>query len=84
MKSLDKINAKLHFLYRQNEFLNPKLCRLLCISLIQPPFGYACISWYRLLKINISFFALNLKSNLSQKSISIMGSYIWNILSNDL
>ena len=28
MKSLKKINAKLQFLYRQNEFLNPKLSRL--------------------------------------------------------
>ena len=32
MKSLKKIKAKLHFLYRQNECLNPKLCRLLCNS----------------------------------------------------
>ena len=46
MKSLRKINTKLPFLYRQNEFLDPKLRRLLCSSLIQPHFDYACISWY--------------------------------------
>ena len=35
MKSLKKISAKLHFLHRQNEFLNPKLRGLLRNSLIQ-------------------------------------------------
>ena len=49
MKSLRNINIKLQFLYRQNEFLNPKLRRLLCNSLIQPHFDYACISWYSLI-----------------------------------
>ena len=49
MKSLRKINTKLQFLHRQNEFLNPRLCRLLCNSLIQPHFDYACISWYSLI-----------------------------------
>ena len=44
-KSLKKINAKLQFLYRQNEFLDPKLRRLLCNSLIQPQFDYECVSW---------------------------------------
>ena len=29
--------------YRQNEFLNPKLLRLLCNFLIQPHFDYACV-----------------------------------------
>ena len=53
MKSLKKINAKLQFLYRQNEFLNPKLCRLLCNSLIQPHFEYACVSWYPLISKKI-------------------------------
>ena len=38
VKSPKKINAKLRFLYRQNEFLNPKLRRLLCNSFIQPYF----------------------------------------------
>ena len=49
MKSLRKVNTKLQFLYRQNEFLNPKLGRLLCNSLIQLHFDYACISWYPLI-----------------------------------
>ena len=49
MKSLRKINTTLQFLYRQNEFPNPKLRRLLCKSLIQPHFDYAYISWYPLI-----------------------------------
>ena len=49
MKSLRKINTKLQFLYRQNDFLNPKLRSLLCNSLIQPHFDYACIYWYPLI-----------------------------------
>ena len=49
MKSLKKINTKLRFLYRQNEFLNPNLCMFLCNSLIQPHWEYACISWYSLI-----------------------------------
>ena len=53
MKSLRKIKTKLQFLHRQNEFLNPKLRRLLCNSLIQPHFDYACISWYPLIKQKI-------------------------------
>ena len=48
MKSLRKINTKLRFLYRQNEFLNPKLRRLQCNYIIQTHFEYACISWYPL------------------------------------
>ena len=48
-KSLKKINAKLQFLYRQNKFLSKKLKRLLCNSLIQPHFDYACTSWYPLI-----------------------------------
>ena len=43
-KYLRKINTKL-----QNEFLNPKFSRLLCNSLLQPHFDYACISWYPLI-----------------------------------
>ena len=49
MKSLRKFNTKLQFLYRQNEFLNPKSRRLLGNSLIQPHFDYACMSWYLLI-----------------------------------
>ena len=53
MESLKKINAELYFLYRQNEFLNSKLRRLLCNSLIQPHFKYACVSWYPLVSKKI-------------------------------
>ena len=53
MKCLKKINTKLQFLYRKNEFLNPKYVRLLCSSLIQPHFDYACISWYPLVSQKI-------------------------------
>ena len=49
IKSLRKINTKLQFLYRQNEFLYLKLHRLLCNALDQPHFAYACISWYPLI-----------------------------------
>ena len=75
MKSLKKINTKLQFLYRQNEFINPKLRSLLNNFLIQPHFDCACISWYplvsqkirkkRLLKINeviVSVFTYKTRS----------------------
>ena len=34
------------FLYRRNVFLAPKLRRLLCNTLIQSHFDYACSVWY--------------------------------------
>ena len=43
---IDKINSCLKFLHRQNRFLTPPLCRLLCNALIQPLFDYACIAWF--------------------------------------
>ena len=43
---LNKLNARLKFLYRKNEFLTPALRRLLCNALIQPHFDYACSAWY--------------------------------------
>ena len=49
VKPLRKINTKLQFLYRQNEFLSPKLRRLLCNSSIQPHFDCTCISWHLLI-----------------------------------
>ena len=48
MKSFRKVNTKLKCLYRQNEFLNSKLRRFLCNSLIHPHFDCACISLYPL------------------------------------
>ena len=49
MKSHRKINKKLQILNVQNEFLNPKLRSLLCNTLIQPHFDYACIFWHPLI-----------------------------------
>ena len=46
LKIINKINSKLRFLYRKNRFLSPPLRRLLCNSLIQPHFDYACSAWY--------------------------------------
>ena len=46
LKALNKINAKLKFLYCKNKFLTPTLCRMLCNAIIQPLFDYACSSWY--------------------------------------
>ena len=46
LKVINKINGKLKFLYRQNKFLGPELRRMLCNSLIQPHFDYACPAWY--------------------------------------
>ena len=46
LKVINKINNRLRFLYRKNMFLSPPLRRLLCNSLIQPHFDYACSAWY--------------------------------------
>ena len=46
LKVINKINNRLRFLYRKNNFLSPPLRRLLCNSLIQPYFDYACSAWY--------------------------------------
>ena len=43
---INKINKKLKFLYRKNDFLTPALRRLLINALIQPHFDYACSAWY--------------------------------------
>ena len=43
---LNKLNTKLKFLYRKNDFLTKPLRRLLCNALIQPHFDYACSAWY--------------------------------------
>ena len=48
MRSLNNFNKRLQFLYRQNEFLNLKLRRFFCISLIQPQFNCSDISWHPL------------------------------------
>ena len=46
LKTLNKINGKLKFLYRKNKFLTPTLRRMLCNAIIQPHFDYACSAWY--------------------------------------
>ena len=43
---IHKINNKLKFLYRKNNFLTPTMRRLLCNALIQPHFDYVCSAWY--------------------------------------
>ena len=43
---IDKVNSRLKFLHRQNCFLTPPLCRLLCNALIQPLLDYACTAWF--------------------------------------
>ena len=43
---LGKINGRLKFLYRKNEFLTAPLRRLLCNALIQPHFDFASSAWY--------------------------------------
>ena len=39
---INKVNSRLRFLYRQNKFLDSLLHRLLCNTMIQPFFNYAC------------------------------------------
>ena len=46
-KMLGKINDKLKFLYRKQNYLDRSLRRLLLNALIQPHFDYACTSWYQ-------------------------------------
>ena len=45
-KTIKKINARLKFLHRKNDFLTPDLRRLLCNALIQPHFDYVCSSLF--------------------------------------
>ena len=46
LKVINQINSRLRFLYRRNRFLSLRLRRLLCNSLIQHHFDYACSAWY--------------------------------------
>ena len=41
LKVLKKVNGRLRFLYRHGKYLNPRLRRMLCNTLIQPHFDYA-------------------------------------------
>ena len=49
MNVLKRVNAKVKFCYRHNQYLTPKLKKLLCNALIQPHFDYVCKSWFPLL-----------------------------------
>ena len=46
LKVINKINSRLKFLHRKNNFLTPALHRFLCNSFIQPHFDYASSAWY--------------------------------------
>ena len=48
-KVLNTVHNRLKFLYRKQKFLSLSLRRLLCNTLIQPHFDYACAAWYPLL-----------------------------------
>ena len=52
---LSKINNKLKFLYRKQRFLTKDIRTLLCNSLIQPHYDFACSSWYPLLTKNLKY-----------------------------
>ena len=47
--TVSKINGRLSFLYRKQNFLNFPLRRLLADALIQPHFDYACSAWFAML-----------------------------------
>ena len=79
-KVLEKINAKLKFMHRQNRCLTPAYRRPLCNAPIQPHFDYECSSWFPLLKKNLKLklqkaqmYSLLPKftSNISYQSISL-------------
>ena len=46
VKVLTKVNGRLRFLYRQGKYLNQRLRRMLCNTIIQPHFDYASSAWY--------------------------------------
>ena len=43
---ISKVNARSKLLHQKYKYLTPKLCRLLCNTLVQPHFDYACSVWY--------------------------------------
>ena len=46
LKVIKKINQKLKFLCRKNQFLTPEFRRLMCNAIIQLHCDYACSAWY--------------------------------------
>ena len=82
LKVINKINSRLRFLDRKNSFLSWPVRRLLCNSLIQLHFDYACPAWYpnlnKRLKSNLHIlqnkyirFCLNLsnRAHIGQKKL---------------
>ena len=53
IKVLKRVNEKVKFFYRQNEYLTTRLKRLLSGALIQPHFDDRCTLWCPLLNKNI-------------------------------
>ena len=60
---LKKVNGKKKFLYRQSRYLSYPLKRMLCKTLIQSHYDFACCSWYP----NLSM-SLKTKLQTTQKS----------------
>ena len=50
---LKKVNGKKKFLYRQSRYLSYPLKRMLCNTLIQPHYDFACCSWYPNLSMSL-------------------------------
>ena len=63
---VQKINARLKFLYRQCSFLEEKLRRSVCLALIECHLEYACSSWYS-----------GLNRNLKQKLHRCQNKTVW-------
>ena len=45
-KVINKVNLRLKLLHWKNKYLTPNPHHLLCNTLIQPHFDYACSVWY--------------------------------------
>ena len=45
-KVLSKVNTGIKFLYRQRDFLDTKLRKVVSMSMLQPHFDYGCTFWY--------------------------------------
>ena len=52
-KVLKKVNGRMKFLYRQSRYLSYPLKRMLCNTLIQPHYDFACCSWYPNLSMSL-------------------------------
>ena len=87
-KAISRVNASLKFLHRKNKYLTTNLRRLLCNTLIQPHFDYACSAWYpnlsKKLKNRIQTpqnkgicfcLQLNKLSDISQKKIETINCF---------